>query len=169
MQVDEVLITRENFKRAPKGTTVLLIDKELFIKLTPEKTGRDVNDDTLLFHNLVFQHGINLLRSRRLRFGYSQRTDLKQFTTWLFERGVRFSDFYLRPGGYFFTPFLLINIIFIAIVVVAVLSASMISQVLWHMLQCVLAINVAITIYLSENPKDLIRVFSWPAIIGTNL
>src|SRR5208337_1299558 len=94
---DDLLIVQKNFRRASKGTAVLLIDRDLFIKLTPERTGKDVNDDTLLFHGLVFDRKIGLLRSRRLFFRYSQRTSPRQFSNWLFHRGVRFSDFYLRP------------------------------------------------------------------------
>lgn len=105
---DEILlITKQNFRRAPKGTAVLLIDRDLFIRLTPDRTGRDVNDDTLLFHNLVFRENIDLLRARELFFQYSQRTRLPAFCKWLFDRGTRFADFYLSPGGYYFIPFLL--------------------------------------------------------------
>ena len=65
---DDLLIIQQNFSRAPKGTAVLLIDRDLFIKLTPERTGKDVNDDTLLFHGLIFDHKIGLLRSMETIF-----------------------------------------------------------------------------------------------------
>jgi glycosyltransferase involved in cell wall biosynthesis len=150
----DLLITQRNFKRAPKGTAVLLIDRDLFIKLTPERTGKDVNDDTLLFHKLVFDNKISLLRSRRLFFRYSQRTSPRQFSSWLFHRGVRFSDFYLRPGGYFHLPFLLL-----AVVSAAVLSLAFIPGGVFYAAALVIAANAAVSLYLSENTRDFMRVF----------
>jgi glycosyltransferase involved in cell wall biosynthesis len=151
---NDLLIVERNFRRAPKGTAVLLIDRDLFIKLTPERTGKDVNDDTLLFHKLVFDNKISLLRSRRLFFRYSQRTNPRQFTSWLFYRGVRFSDFYLRPGGYFHLPFLLL-----AASLVALLSLAFIPGGIFYIAALVCGVDAAISLYISQNRKDFIRVF----------
>jgi glycosyltransferase involved in cell wall biosynthesis len=150
----DLLITEKNFRRAPKGTAVLLIDRDLFIRLTPERTGRDVNDDTLIFHNLVFDLKTGLLRSRRLFFRYSQRTDPKQFSSWLFHRGVRFSDFYLRPGGYFHIPFLLL-----AVVLAALLALALTPKGFLYLAVFMMGVDAAASLYLSEKPKDFIRVF----------
>ncbi len=149
---DDLLISEQNFRRAPKGTAVLLINRDLFLKLTPERTGRDVNDDTLLFHNLVFDQKIGLLRSRRLFFRYSQRTGPGQFTSWLFHRGVRFSDFYLRPGGYFHIPFVLL-----VVVLAALLSLALIPGGGIYLAALVSGVDAAFSLYLSENRRDFIR------------
>lgn len=151
---DDLLIIQQNFSRAPKGTAVLLIDRDLFIKLTPERTGKDVNDDTLLFHGLIFDHKIGLLRSMRLFFRYSQRTSPRQFSSWLFHRGVRFSDFYLRPGGYFHIPFLMF-----VVLAAALLSLAFIRGGLFYLAVLVCGVDAAISLYLSEIPRDFIRVF----------
>jgi len=151
---DDLLITQQNFRRAPKGTALLLIDRDLFIKLTPERTGKDVSDDTLLFHNLVFDHKIGLLRSRRLFFRYSQRTSPRQFAAWLSHRGVLFSDFYLRPGGYFHIPFLLLVVVTAALLLLAFILGG-----LFYLAALVCGLDAAISLYLSENPRDFIRVF----------
>lgn len=161
IKTDSLLITEENFKRAPKRTTVLLIDRELFIGLTPERTGKEVHNDTLLFHNLVFNRGFNLLRSKKLFFRYSQRTNLLQFTDWLFHRGVRFTDFYLRPGGYFFTPFRLLSTLSLA----AIIAALLIPNGLRILLGSACTIDAALALYLSENKRDLPRVFFGLAIV----
>lgn len=150
----DLMITEQNFRRAPKGTAVLLIDRDLFIRLTPERTGRDVNDDTLIFHNLVFGLKTALLRSRRLFFRYSQRTGPKQFSSWLFHRGVRFSDFYLRSGGYFHIPFLLLAAILAALPVLTVVSGGIL-----YLAVLLIGADAAVSLYLSEAPKDFIRVF----------
>ncbi|MCL5405298.1 MAG: glycosyltransferase family 2 protein [Deltaproteobacteria bacterium] len=158
---DEFTITEQNFKRAAKGTTVLLIDRELFIKLTPERTGKDVNDDTLLFRNLVFGQKIGLFRSRRLYYTYSQRTDARQFTGWLFHRGVRFSDFYLRPGGYFHLPFLLLVAAMAALIAWAFIAGGMV-----YLAALAIGADAAISLYLSEERRDFIRVlFGLPPIV----
>lgn len=150
---NEFLITEQNFKRAAKGTTVLLIDRELFIKLTPERTGKDVSDDTLLFHNLVFDQKIGLFRSRRLYYTYSQRTETKQFSGWLFHRGVRFSDFYLRPGGYLHVPFLVLAGAAAALICLALIAGGVV-----YLAVLAIGTDAAISFYLSEERKDFIRV-----------
>lgn len=155
MRSEELIINQKNFKRAPKGTTLLLIDRDLFIELTPERTGKDVSDDTLLFHNLVFKHGLSLLRSRKISIRYSLRTNLRQFASWLSHRGVLFSDYYLRPEGYFFVPFLIMTIVAMS----GVAAAMLVSGGLYYLLISTLALNTALTLYLSENKRDLLRVF----------
>lgn len=152
---EELLITKENFRRAPKGTTLLLIDRDLFIALTPERTGKDVSDDTLLFHNLVFEQGLPLLRSRRISFRYSQRTNLRQLVPWLSHRGVLFSDYYLRPGGYFFIPFLVLTIVGLTGITAALFAQGGI----WYIIAAALALNTILTLYLSENRRDIPRAF----------
>lgn len=163
MRSEELIINQKNFKRAPKGTTLLLIDRDLFIELTPERTGKDVSDDTLLFHNLVFKHGINLLRSRKITLRYSQRTNLRQFSAWLSHRGVLFSDYYLRPGGYFYIPFLVMTII-------GLISTSVILSQggAYYLLLSILALNVMLTLYLAESKRDLSRVF-WGLPIAVSI
>ncbi|MCE5334174.1 MAG: glycosyltransferase [Desulfobacteraceae bacterium] len=152
MQSEEIRITRENFKRAPKGTALLLIDRNLFIGLTPERTGKEVNDDTLLFQKLVFGENLVLLRSRRLLFRYSQRTETGPFTSWLFHRGVRFADFYLRPGGYYFIPFAIAAVLGLALLAATLPSLGMVLFLL-------LAADACASFYLAENRRDFIRTF----------
>jgi glycosyltransferase involved in cell wall biosynthesis len=156
MRGSELHITKDNFKRAPKGTAVLLIDRDLFISLTPERTGKNVNDDTLLFQSLVFNHKLGLLRSKRLFFKYSQRTNPRQFAAWLFHRGVRFADFYLRPGGYFFIPFLLILVL---IAVAGVVSPLRNPGAFYPIFWTACALNGVIAFYLAENQKDFLIAF----------
>lgn len=159
MQCKELWITRENFKRAPKGTTIMLIDRDLFLELIPERTGKDVSDDTLLFHNLVFKKGLALLRSRDLFARYSLRTNPWQFSSWLSHRGVLFSDFYLRPGGYFFYPFLLLLIAAAAILIAGAAASASVSSFVFHIAVIACVLNAVISIYLAENGKDFVRAF----------
>ncbi|HYA40303.1 MAG TPA: glycosyltransferase family 2 protein [Syntrophobacteraceae bacterium] len=157
---NDLTITQRNFRRAPKGTAVLLIDRNLFVELTPERTGRDVNDDTLLFHKLVFDHKIDLLRAGALVFQYSQRTDLRQFSSWLFHRGVRFSDFYLRPGGFFHIHFLLL-----VVVLAGLSSLVLLLGGVFFLAALAIGLDAALSLYLCENPKDFPRVFLWLPLV----
>ena len=151
----ELQITRENFKRAPKGTAVLFIDRELFIKLTPNRIDRNVNDDTLLFHNLVDRENIPLLRTKKLFFNYSQRVNLKKFIPWLFDRGTRFADFYFRPKGYLFIPFIVIIFLLFGNSIGIIVSFKYYPEFSLFLFVLPITAFIGVAIYLSENIRDL--------------
>jgi len=151
-QIDLLEINRDNFKRSPKGTTVLLIDKSIYLKLIPERIDKTVNDDTLLFQNLIFKNNISLFRSKKLPFKYIQRSDMKSFIPWLFERGIRFADYYLRPSGYYFTPFLITFFSLASILIYALITVN--TLLLFYLLFFLILLILMTSIYLSENVKD---------------
>jgi len=158
-KVNLLEVNRKNFLRSPKGTTVLLIDRKLFIELTPERVDKTVNDDTLLFQQLVFKKNIPLYRSNDLLFNYLQRSDMKSFIPWLFERGIRFADFYLRPSGYFFIHFIFLFLFFSVILTVFfnLLFTNLFFVV--FILIFIILINVLISLFLSENIYDFFISF----------
>lgn len=162
-QEKDLIITQENFKRAPKGTTLLLIDRELFIKLVPERTGKEVNDDTLLFHNLVFREGINLLHTPGLKMEYDPARKLGPLLKWLLERGIRFGDFYLTKGGYFCNFFrFLLGSAFLLVIALVCLPVHITLILIWMLLSCYLFLCV----FLSETISDFfILLFGFPIII----
>lgn len=90
-------ITRENFLRAPKGTTAIFLDREDYLAALPARRDRSVSDDTRLFAAMIEKGP--LLRDARLRITYLQRPTLRQELPHLFERGILFADFYLGPKG----------------------------------------------------------------------
>lgn len=159
----DLVITAKNFKRSPKGTTLLLIDRELFLKLIPERTGKDVNDDTLLFHNLVFREDMALLRTPRLKIEYDSSRGFKSFMKWLYERGLRFADFYLRKGGYFRKYFLLLLCLACISIAAPILLPSHFALILLWIL---LGGYLFLCVYLSETLLDfVILLFGFPAIL----
>ena len=92
-----LVITRENFLRAPKGTTAIFLERELYLDSLPERCSKTVNDDTRLFSEMLKKGP--LFRDVRLKIHYLQRTSFREEIPHLFERGVRFADYYLAPGG----------------------------------------------------------------------
>jgi len=92
-----LVITEENFLRAPKGTTAIFLERRLYLDSLPEHCSKTVNDDTRLFSEML-KNG-PLFRDVRLKIHYLQRTSFREEIPHLFERGVRFADYYLAPGG----------------------------------------------------------------------
>ncbi len=164
----QLVINKKNFFRAPKGAGMLLIDKALFQRLTPQKTGKDVNDDTMLFHNLVFQENTDLLRTSELRIFYHSRTEMQQVCGWLFERGIRFASFYLVPGAPFFLLAVMIPVILLLLALIGHLLSGALSLPLVPVLVLFLCLaHILISIYLSENFKDFLTVtLLFPCILS---
>ncbi|MBI5788580.1 MAG: glycosyltransferase family 2 protein [Candidatus Schekmanbacteria bacterium] len=97
---EKLWIDEKNFHRAPKGTTCLFCDRELFLQSIPDRQGKTVSDDTLLLHNMVKRK--KLLRHTALRITYLQRTDWKSVLAHIYQRGPLFNDYYLRgPSRYY--------------------------------------------------------------------
>jgi hypothetical protein len=159
----DLLITAKNFKRSPKGTTILLIDRDLFLRIIPERTGKDVNDDTLLFYNLVFREGIGLLRARKIKIEYNPSRRFFPFLKWLYERGIRFADFYFSEGGQFHKHFLILLGLALAFFSAIVLLPSHLSLVaLWVLW----GLYLFLCVWLSETILDFpILIFGLPVIL----
>ncbi len=92
-----LVITKQNFLRAPKGTTAIFLERQLYLDSLPEHCSKTVNDDTRLFSEMLKKGP--LFRDVRLKIHYLQRTSFREEIPHLFERGVRFADYYLTPGG----------------------------------------------------------------------
>lgn len=159
------LLTPENFKRTSKGTTFLLIDREYFIKCSPERSGKDVSDDTILFHNMVFGEKLKVLISPRIHFEYDAARKFWPFLVWLFERGNKFTDYYLRKGGYFRKHFIAIAVLALIWLAATVFSPPQFSlAMLWVAFACYLFLCV----WLSETIQDFpVLIFGLPLILLT--
>jgi len=92
-----MVITRANFLRARKGTTAIFLDRHTYLNSLPKRRDRMVNDDTRLFARMVKKGP--LFRDVRLRITYLQRSTIAEEIPHLYERGIRFADYYLRQGG----------------------------------------------------------------------
>jgi glycosyltransferase involved in cell wall biosynthesis len=93
-------ITKENFDRAPKGTTCFVCSRNRWLASQPEKADRETSDDTRILRKIVDTKPI--LRTAAVSARYLQRTAFSVVMPHTFERGPRFADYYLRPGGRYF-------------------------------------------------------------------
>ncbi len=94
-------ITTENFDRAPKGTGCFVCSRERWIASQPETSNRETSDDTRILRTIVAAKPI--LRTVAASARYQQRTDFMAVVPHTFRRGPLFADYYLRPGGRYFT------------------------------------------------------------------
>jgi glycosyltransferase involved in cell wall biosynthesis len=93
----EYWVKEENFDAVGKGTGCLYIEKELFMRCQPKERDRWVNDDTKILCEVVKERPILVLPSPAPR--YRARRASENALWHLFERGPRFQDYYLGPGG----------------------------------------------------------------------
>jgi hypothetical protein len=84
----------------PKGTTCFVCSRERWLASQPEKADRETSDDTRILRKIVATKPI--LRTVSVSARYLQRTDFSAVIPHTCERGPRFADYYLRPGGRYF-------------------------------------------------------------------
>lgn len=151
-------ITRSNFLKSPKGTTMLVISKNIFLKLIPDNYSKDTSDDTLLLHRLIFEYDRQILRSAKLGITYMNRKELSKVVPWLFHRGKLFSDYYLKRTGIYRRQFGLFMISIILMIVLAVI----LPVAMWLFV----ILYLAVCAYLAENIRDFVVCLVMIPLIG---
>ena len=150
----ELWITPDNFARAPKGTTCMFVEKDMFLSVLPENQGKTVNDDTRIFETIVKDEDIKILRHTDLKVFYKQRMSGPAYRKWLIERGVRFADYYLKKSPiYLFLmlcSYLFIGVFFASCVLAPLVSASTLASLT--------IVYLALVFVISEERKDWIPV-----------
>lgn len=123
---DDYYITKSNFEKSSKGTTSLVVEKDIFLKACQlvkkayaKKDVKNISDDTKILKEIMLITKKGLLRTSRLKIFYRPRTNFRKQTKHLYERGPKFVDYYLQPGTRFFYPLI---IFYIAILVFVVLT-----------------------------------------------
>jgi glycosyltransferase involved in cell wall biosynthesis len=96
----EFWITADNFDRVPKGTTCFVCSRARWLASQPEKADRETSDDTRILRKIVATKPI--LRTVSVSARYLQRAAFSAVLPHTCERGPRFADYYLRPGGRYF-------------------------------------------------------------------
>lgn len=109
-QVDERLyIDKDNFFTAPKGTTMIYLNKELYLECLSDGNRKDASDDTVLLKNIT-DKGVKILRHRELNVEYIQRTN--NANSWIFDRGKLWADHYLTFINRYSISYILMAILF---------------------------------------------------------
>lgn len=115
---EEVPITLENFDKVPKGLGLFATDRDFFLRHQPQRTDRNVSDDTLLIASMVRETPV--IRHAGLRAHYRQRNELSRALGHLHQRGMLFQSYYVRPRHRFFWYYIVLWLIAVAVVAVAV-------------------------------------------------
>lgn len=159
---EEFFITRANFDRVPKGTTVLVCDRHLWLASQPEVQDRSTSDDTRILRKLVEFRPI--LRPLEMSATYRQRTDPGQVITHTFERGPRFADYHLRPGGRYYVPYLAAWLVLGLMVLGIVLRPA---AGVWAMVALMLLGLGVAALYFGQTAADLFVVLMClPIVVG---
>ena len=158
----EFFITPANFDQVPKGAGNLVCDRELWLVCQPQTADKSTNDDTRILREIVKDHPI--LRATTITVEYHQRTDLRAVVAHTFWRGPRFADYYLRPGGRYYAPYVAIWLV-LGLTILGVILAPAIGLLSGGGL--LLLGLVAAALYLSQTITDFIVVLtSLPIIVG---
>jgi glycosyltransferase involved in cell wall biosynthesis len=155
-----LVINKDNFHQSPKGTTILFIDRQVFLNSVPREYGVYTNDDTKLFEHIVFEQDKEIRRSSNIRAHYSQRSAIRELIPWLYYRGIRFSDYYLTRGGRYRGFYL------------AMAAALLVAAVLLFLYPLIVLAGTAVLIillslYLSGTVRDFLAcLLTLPLVIG---
>jgi glycosyltransferase involved in cell wall biosynthesis len=145
----ELWISKDSFDGKPKGTGLLIIDRELFLSCALQEKSQDVNDDTKLLRNIVEK--AKILRHTDITFFYEHRQDWGELLRHTFYRGPKFLDYYLSPGGPLFIPY-----IFLLLVLVGLLSSCLfVPSLLLYLCIAPFIVMLGAAIYLSEELSDI--------------
>jgi len=99
-------------------------------------------------------------------FRYNPQRSLGQSLKWLYERGVRFADFYFTPGGYLHRHFKLVAAALTLLLPLAGFLFFICPQNLPIVFWPVLACHLGLCVYLSEELLDFpILLVTLPAIL----
>lgn len=137
------------FDGRPKGTGLLIIQRNMFLNCALEEKYQDVNDDTKLLHNIVHK-GAPILRHTSLPFFYEHRHEWSQLLKHTFFRGPKFYDYYLVKEGPYFKYLLLGLILLVALIVLFILKPTILPTFFFT---CALAPCI-VALWMSEEVKD---------------
>lgn len=147
-------ISAENFERSAKGTTSLMITKDLFIEICKEIQGsqkdlKEVSDDTKVLRGVI-DRGKTIWRSSEAKIYYQPRGTITQQLKHLYDRGPKFVDYYLHPGTRFFYPLVLALAGFLALVAIIILRPWTLELVL----VAVAVLDGLLALWLAERVGD---------------
>lgn len=157
----EFWIDGANFDSVPKGMSVVLIDRDLFLSSIPHEKGKMVNDDTRLLREVISRKKI--LRHSDIKVTYIQRTGFREVMRHLYERGPRFADYYLKKGGRYRKTCL--TIMWLSLIFI--LAGFFSPEVLLLGMSGLLLMDIGVGIWLAEDIKDFFIVLIYLPLIAS--
>lgn len=158
---EPVYVTKHNFDKIPKGTTVFFCDKKLFLSSQLEDKSKYVSEDIKLLWYMVQKKKI--LKHPDVKVSYLSRTSIKSEIKHMFERGPRFVDYYLdfqKKRFWLFIFFPILSLIFTIILFFFNLTYFL------YWLGFLISLWIAVSIWVAENIKDFFIVIIFLPIIG---
>lgn len=119
-----IFLNAENFFEVPKGTGALYVDKARFLAALPEDRSQFVSDDTRIFRAMIDEKEIMI--PEEISIEYLPRNRLWNACRHLYQRGPRFADFHLQPGGRYYPLWVFLSFSLLA-VMAAVIAGAMLS------------------------------------------
>ena len=148
-RTEEYFIIPDNFDSVPKGTTHFVCDRALWLKNQLPQTDKYTNDDTRILREIVREKPI--LRTGAVTVIYRPRSSFSDVMIHTYQRGPRFADYYLRPGGKYFLLYLAVWF-FILLTAAAVILFPVGKEIV--LVGLLLAYMTAV-LYLSRTGSDL--------------
>lgn len=151
-QRDAVIeIADANFHKIPKGTGCLFIDRATFLAAIPKEKGKHVNDDSKLFHHIIYAQKKPIFRIRDLKITYLQRQELSAQKNWLIGRGILFADFLLFKKKIFLYGYIASWLVLCTFAILLVSNPAAV----FLGVAVLLALYVAILVSLATRPRDV--------------
>ncbi len=148
-------INKSNFETLPKGTTSIWITKQVFLDACGQvahnrkQSKKYVNDDTKILRAIVDKDH-NIFRPAKLLVYYQPRDNLGVAIGHLFGRGMRFADYYLKPGTRFFPVLALAYLVPVIIITELLLKPGLLYITLISIIVLVALTALAISRSLKE-------------------
>lgn len=159
--IQDYWIDSGNFEDRPKGTTLFVCHKQLWLSSQPCKTDKDVNDDTRILREIVKHRPI--LKAGEVKAIYQHRTKITNVIQHTFERGPRFADYYLNKSGRYKD---LYTFLLTGSIVTAMFFIFQGTRFFVKMVKLGLLMMGMLALYLSRRPTDLIVVtLCFPLVI----
>jgi glycosyltransferase involved in cell wall biosynthesis len=158
---NEIEINKNNFDEIPKGTGVFFCEKKIFLESQIEnKTDKNASDDTKLLKNIL-KKTKNILKSRKIKVTYLNRTSFSSNIKHIYERGPKFVDYYFKPKRLYFKH-LITYLIGIFVILISIIIKP--KLILFYLISFIISI-ILISLYLSRNLKDFfVCLFLFPIV-----
>lgn len=154
-------ITEKKFDDFPKGTTTFFCNKNLFLSSRLKLKEKFSSDDPKLLWNIIKKKKI--LKHPNLKITYLSRVSLTGEIIHAFWRGPLFVDFYLDLSKKRFWQFIFLPA---SILIFTVILIFINPAIFLYWLGSLIILWIFISIWLSENFKDLVIVLRFLPIIG---
>jgi len=117
---EPIYIDKKNFDNIPKGTGVFFCKKDLFLSVQPKEKRKDMSDDIWILSNILKKKK-KILKHPDILIQYQEREKLYESVQHIYNRGKKFSDFYLRKRGTYYNKFLCLNALLAIFIILSII------------------------------------------------